>query len=370
MWESKLFLTRLHTTPHDTTRHDSTELFKIFFSLLTLQLLFCKKLVGREKNNIDIDFTNDSGNEIDLSIARVKSVLDSLEINKAQGPDAINGAVLKDCSKSLSYPLHKLFNLAYNTGYLPSEWKLANVVPIHKKDDENKVVNYRPISLTSLVIKVFERILSDELYSCTHEKIDPCNSNLLTFTESIARSLHEKIGTDVIYFDFAKAFDTVSHDLILQKLKAQYKIDGTLLNFFVNYLQGRKQQVIIDNAVSNSVAVLSGVPHGSILGPLLFVLFMNDIYESIDTETNIELYTDDTKIWREIKSESDCDFLQKDIDALYAWSRKSKTPFHSDKCKVVSIYDFIPDFIKILPFPKKPYMTGNIDIDYSVCEKD
>ena len=116
--------------------------------------------------------------------------------------------------------------------------------------------------------------------------------------------------------------------------------------------------------------MLSGVPQGSILGPLLLVLFMNAIYESIDAETNIELYADDTKIWREIKSESDCDFLQKDIDALYAWSRKNKMSFHPDKCKVVSIYDFRPDFIKILPFPKKPYMIGNFDIDYSVCEKD
>ena len=102
---------------------------------------------------------------------------------------------------ALNHPLHKLFTLAYNTGYLPSEWKLANVVPIHKKDDKNKVVNYRPISLTSLVMKVFERILYDELLTRTQEKIDQrqhgflknklCNSNLLTFTESIARSLHE-----------------------------------------------------------------------------------------------------------------------------------------------------------------------------------
>ena len=168
---------------------------------------FYKQFSEPSLYNIDIDFTNDSGNEIDLSVARVKSFLDSLEINKAQGPDAINGAVLKNCFISLSYPLHKFFNLAYNTGYLPSEWKLANVVPIHKKDDKNKVINYRPISLTnvpmnqkyqdleprenehhgravlillfliqryiSLVMKVFERILYDELYSRTHEKIDP-----------------------------------------------------------------------------------------------------------------------------------------------------------------------------------------------------
>ena len=133
---------------------------------------FYKQFSEPSLYNIDIDFTNDSSNDIDLSTKRVKSVLDNLETNKAQGLDAINGVVLKNCSKSLSYPLHKLFNLAYNTGHLPSEWKLANVVPIHKKDDKNKVVNYRQISLTSLVMKVFERILYDELLTLTQEKID------------------------------------------------------------------------------------------------------------------------------------------------------------------------------------------------------
>ena len=333
----------------------------------------------------NIDFESDSTFDIDLSASRVKPILDNLDINKAQGPDAISGAVLKNCSETLAYPLSILFTLSYNTGYIPQEWKLANVVPVHKKDDKNKVTNYRPISLTSLVMKVFERILYDELLTRTIDKIDTrqhgflrnrsCNSNLLLFTESIARSLHEKIGTDVIYFDFAKAFDTVSHDLILNKLKSQYSIDGTLLKFFTEYLRNRKQRVILDNVISESVDVLSGVPQGSILGPLLFVLFINDIYENINKDSNIALFADDTKIWRDINSELDCENLRykyviNDINTLSIWSRNNKMSFHPDKCKALSIYDCRPDFVKVLPFGLRYYyINGNI-IEFCKNERD
>ena len=310
----------------------------------------------------------------------VKQLLDNLDINKAQGTDAICGAVLKNCLETLAYPLSILFKLSYNTGYIPQEWKLANVVPVHKKDDKNKVTNYGPISLTSLVMKVFERILYDELLTHTIDKIDErqhgflrnrlCNSNLLLFTESIARSLHEKIGTDVIYFDFAKAFDTVSHDLILKKLKTQYNIDGTLLKFFTEYLRSRKQRVILDNVISESVDVLSGVPQGSILGPLLFVLLLM-IYMQILIMTQIlPDFADDTKIWRDINSESDCETLQNDINTLSIWSRNNKMSFHPDKCKALSIYDCRPDFDKVLPFALRYYnINGNV-IEFCENERD
>ena len=229
-------------------------------------------------------------------------------------------------------------------------------------------------------MKVFERILYDELLTRTIDKIDTrqhgflrnrsCNSNLLLFTESIARSLHEKIGTDVIYFDFAKAFDTVSHDLILNKLKTQYSIDGTLLKFFTEYLRSRKQRVILDNVISESVDVLSGVPQGSILGPLLFVLFINDIYENINKDSNIALFADDTKIWCDINSELDCETLQNDINTLSIWSRNNKMSFHPDKCKALSIYDCRPDFVKVLPFGLRYYyINGNI-IEFCENERD
>ena len=130
---------------------------------------------------------------------RIKSILNTIDVNKAQGPDAINGALLKNCSESLAYPLSKMFSLIYNVGYIPAEWKLSNVVPVHKKDNKSNVENYRPISLISLVMKVLERIMYEELLSRTETKIDPrqhgflrnksCNTNLLSFTNSVSLSL-------------------------------------------------------------------------------------------------------------------------------------------------------------------------------------
>ena len=122
---------------------------------------------------------------------------------------------------------------------------------------------------------------------------------------------------DIIYFDFAKAFDTVNHYLLLRKLKTHYKIETRLLKFLINYLQNRHQRVVLENVFSDYLPVISGVPQGSILGPLLFVLFINDISSGISTGTNICLFADDPKIWRQMTSNEDCDILQKDINYLY-----------------------------------------------------
>ena len=162
----------------------------------------------------------------------------------------------------------------------------------------------------------------------------------------------------------------MSHDLILNKLKKQYGIDGNLLKLLVNYLQGRKQRVVLDNIASESITVLSGVPQGSILGPLLFLLFINDIYTGIDKETNIVSYADDTKMWRRIKSELDCEIFQKDIDTLVTWSIKNKMKFHPGKCKVVQICETEPLCTKVLPMAKFYYTINENIIDYTDSERD
>ena len=176
-------------------------------------------------------------------------------------------------------------------------------------------------------VKLKNRELLDELFSRTYHLIDSrqnaflknnsCAINLTKLIESLSTNLLQDLLTDIIYFDFAKAFDTVNHDLILSTLKYQYSIDGRMLKFFKSYLFNRTQRVVLDNCTSDIVNVLSGVPQGSILGPLLFFLFINDIFNNIDKNSLIGLYTDDTKLSRKIETWSDCDILQRDIACVY-----------------------------------------------------
>ena len=170
--------------------------------------------------------------------------------------------------------------------------------------------------------------------------------NLNTLIESLSTNLLQDFPTDIIYFGFVKAFDAVNHDLILCKLKYQYSIDGRMLKFLKSYLSNRTQRVVLDNCTSDIVEVLSGVPQDSILGPLLFVLFIN---ENIDKNSLIGLYPDDTKLSRKIATSSDCDILQRDIDTLNNWCISNKMKFNADKCKVLTVAKSEPMFINESP---------------------
>ena len=159
-----------------------------------------------------------------------------------------------------------------------------------------------------LNVKVsIHRIFRTDLTVLQHGflSLKSCSTNMVNFTDNVVMSINDTqtLSTDVVYFDFSKAFDSVNHDLILDKLKNCFSIDGRLLKFLKNCLCDREQRVVLDGVKSPAKPVLSvsGVPQGSILGPILFVLFINDLHQGISTDTRIALYADDTKIWRSIK---------------------------------------------------------------------
>ena len=334
--------------------------------------------------NIDLDYSNDSVNDIDFNSGRVSKILRDINVNKAAGPDGINGKVLKNCREGISYPLSCLFRTSYNSGHIPSEWKLANVVPVHKKGAKASVENYRPISLTCLTMKVFEKIVRDELFAKCRDKLDQrqhgflpeksCTTQMVVYVESLCLSINANIRTDVVYFDFAKAFDSVNHDIILHKLKTNFGINGTLLKFIMNYLKDRQQRVVIGGTQSDLTIVRSGVPQGSILGPLFFVIFINDMFEHVSDGTDIALYADDTKIWRKIISWSDHEIFQNDIDALQQWANDNKMKFHPGKCKVLSVRNRASEkhmeLWSMLPFQIFLYTLNGQILDFSESEKD
>ena len=350
---------------------DQAELFNSFFY---------KQFSDASVYNIGVFDQGSAEFKIDFCKSRVESVLKNLNANKAMGPDKIHGRILKNCSGSLSKPLASLFEKSYYSGSIPQEWKLALVVPVHKKGPKASVENYRPISLTCIIMKVMERIVRDELMLRCGHLIDPrqhgflknksCTTQLVDFCDSLSLSLNCNIRSDVIYFDFAKAFDSVNHDLILKKLKSFFAIDGVLLQFISEYLKNRRQSVLVNGCTSSELPVLSGVPQGSILGPTLFVLFLNDISQGLDSGTNITMYADDTKIWRQMLDYDDHLVLQRDINYLYDWSLRNKMRFHSSKCKVLMVSRFYPPLIDVLPFVQFYYTMDNSVLDYVSSEKD
>ena len=247
-----------------------------------------------------------------ISVKSVLETLNCLVTKKAVGLDHISSKLLKVAAPVLAESLCKIFNKSVETGTFPSEWKSAKVFPVHKKDDKSDPNNYRPISVLPAVGKVFERIIYDQLYSYLSR------NKILTKHQSGFRSLHSTVtalldatnewyfnidqgNTNVVVFlDLAKAFDTVSHQILLNKLEL-YGISGPTLDWFKSYLFNRDQVCVVQGYTSEPRKISCGVPQGSILGPLLFLIYINDLPACLKYAT-ARMFADDTTITNSHKS--------------------------------------------------------------------
>ena len=222
---------------------------------------------------------------------------------------------------------------------VPNDFKTANITPIFKKGDKKSPNNYRPISLTSIVGKLFETIITNRIVAHLEERKllknsqhgfrrnRSCLTNLLEFFNTVISDVDEYKAYDVIYLDFQKAFDTVPHQRLLEKLRA-HGIRGNLLTWITNWLSNRQQRVVINGECSNWAHVASGVPQGSVLGPILFIIYINDL--DADIMSNISKFADDTKL-----GNRDSLTLQNDLNKIINWSKTWQMKFNTDKCKVI-----------------------------------
>ena len=242
----------------------------------------------------------------------MKGALNSLNSSKSPGPDQIHPRILKELSVEISYPLVKLFHKTLAEGKIPHEWKLAEVRPIFKKGVRSSPNNYRPVSLTCIICKVFESFIRNALFEhiVTSNLLADCQfgfcpgrscvTQLLTTLDEWFKFLDNKIPVDAAYMDFRKAFDSVPHKRLILKLEI-YGVGGNILKWVEDFLTDREQYVSVEGQNSTKMKVSSGVPQGSVLGPTLFIYYINDLPDVISTMK--KLFADDAKASTQLDNE-------------------------------------------------------------------
>lgn len=306
----------------------------------------------------------------EIPLEFVETYLLKLDQNKAPGHDKVHAHVLKACASSLALPLSLIFNNSLATGSVPYQWLTANVTPIFKKGSRLEPNNYRPVSLTSIVCKILEKFIRDIMMKHMVENNllnehqhgfipnKSCTTNLLETLDYLTWNLWHRKPTDVIFLDFAKAFDTVPHSRLLLKMKG-YGISEQVTNWIQAFLKNRMQRVVRGEFVSDWVEVASGVPQGSVIGPTLFILYVNDIPEMLNGLA--KLYADDTKLLADVSTDVDRANLQADLSRLMNWSSDWLVMLNKGKCKVMHIGKNNPNY---------SYSLGNHQLDETEVERD
>ena len=279
-----------------------------------------------------------------FTVTELDDKLQHLDISKGAGPDGIPPVLLRNCCESLAEPLKNLFQVSMDKGSFPSTWKFSNLLPIFKSGDKSDVHNYRGISLLSAIPKLCESILTDEIFNAFKNYIiteqhgfyrgRSTATNLAEYQNFLISSIETGKQVDAVYTDLFKAFDSVCHPLLLRKL-SDIGVSGNYLEWIESYLCDRRQRVIVCGSISREVLVTSGVPQGSHLGPILFLLFINDVLSCFHT-SHVLLYADDLKLYGSV--DSNLGGLQSDLDRFVEWCNLNYLKINVSKCKVVGFY--------------------------------
>ena len=286
----------------------------------------------QELDGVFFDFT-------DVTLA-----IENIPNGASPGPDGVPPCLLKKSKVNIARMLLVIWQDSYETGTIPDILKLALVSPIHKGGSRTEPSQYRPISLTSHIIKVMERMLRKQIVGFLelNEKMDPkqhgsrakrsCLSQLLEHHLEILDMLERGENVDLVYLDFSKAFDKCDINILIHKVKA-LGITGKVGRWINSFLKNRKQNVVVNGTKSRESNVTSGVPQGTVLGPLLFLIYIADIGENI--KGKLQVYVDDTKLKKPINDESDIESLQEDLEQPYSWAKENNMEFNGTKFQLL-----------------------------------
>ena len=290
----------------------------------------------------------------------IVKAIDEISETSACGEEDIPALILKKCKNALSYPILQIWRQSLNSGLVPQIYKSQIITPAHKKASKAVAENYRPISLTSHIIKIIERVIKKQIveYLVNNNRITKnqhgfqkhrsCQTQLIPHVNTILLNFLMDIDTDMIYLDYAKAFDKVDHQLLLKKLYA-YGIRGKLLMWINSYLSNRSQVVVINGVQSKPAKVVSGVPQGTVLGPVLFLLYLNDLECSIK-HSLVSSFADDTRLKKSISEAKDTNLLQEDLNCAIKWSEEANMLLHQKKFELLTHSTDTSKLLKELPF--------------------